>query len=77
MLPLDPDAVEFDVISERGCPVGGDMTPLEPEPVDPLPEMVEFQTPVSEGELVDPVPDGVIIPLDSHPELAATLTVLT
>jgi hypothetical protein len=76
-LPLDPDAVEFEDISERGCPVGDDITPPVPEPVELLPEMVEFQTSGSEGELLDPVPDGVIIPSDSHPELEAPLTVVT
>ena len=79
VVPLDPDCVEFEDNSERGCPVVGDIAPPVPEPTEPLPERVEFQTLVSEGELAAPVPteDCVIIPSDSHPLLEAPLTVVT
>lgn len=77
VVPLEPDCVEFEGNSERGSPVGGDITPPVPEPVDPLPEIVAFQMPGSESELLDPTPTGVIIPSDSHPVLEAPLTVVT
>ena len=77
VVPLEPDWVEFDGISERGSPVEGDITPPVPAPVNPLPEIVAFQMPVSESELLDPAPTGVIIPSDAHPVLEAPLTVVT